>query len=121
MRIIAGNLGGLAFSSPTGHRTHPMSNKVRGGLFNVLGDVSGLEVLDVFSGSGALSFEAVSRGAKSSLAIDIDKNSQKVIQENIVRLRLEDKVKVTKAPFISWSNRNEDQVFDLVLADPPYT
>ncbi|MGH7237496.1 MAG: RsmD family RNA methyltransferase, partial [Candidatus Saccharimonadales bacterium] len=50
MRIIAGSLGGQLFAAPRGAATHPMSQKVRGGLFNVLGDISGLSVLDAFGG-----------------------------------------------------------------------
>ena len=72
MRIIAGYLGGRQFNSPRSNRTHPMSDKARGGLFNALGDISGLTVLDAFAGSGALSFEAISRGAESVIAVDID-------------------------------------------------
>jgi 16S rRNA (guanine966-N2)-methyltransferase len=72
VRIIAGSLKGRTFSEPHGHRTHPMSEKVRGALFNALGDIEGLTFLDAFAGSGALSFEAASRGAKSVIAIDKD-------------------------------------------------
>ena len=60
MRVISGKFGGQLFDAPKGHRTHPMSEKVRGALFSVLGDISGLTVLDAFAGSGALSIEAIS-------------------------------------------------------------
>jgi 16S rRNA (guanine966-N2)-methyltransferase len=59
MRIIAGELKGRNIQEPYGHRTHPMSEKVRGAVFNALGDIEGLAVLDAFAGTGALSFEAV--------------------------------------------------------------
>jgi len=71
VRIIAGYLSGRQFNSPRSNRTHPMSDKARGGLFNSLGDISGLSLLDAFAGSGALSFEAISRGTASSVAVDI--------------------------------------------------
>src|SRR3954464_3149409 len=96
MRIIAGRLGGRQFNSPKGHRTHPMSEKGRGALFNALGDISGLTVLDAFAGSGALSFEAISRRAASVLAIDSDKNAQRAIAENIASLGLSRQVKLIK-------------------------
>jgi 16S rRNA (guanine966-N2)-methyltransferase len=83
MRIIAGRLGGRHFASPQGRRTHPMSDKMRGALFNALGDIDGLSVLDAFAGSGALAFEAVSRGAGHAVAIDVDKSAQRAIAENI--------------------------------------
>ena len=70
MRIIAGDLKGREFKSPRGRTTRPMSEKTRGALFNTLGDIEGLSVLDGFAGSGALVFEAISRGAVSALAIE---------------------------------------------------
>ncbi len=56
MRVISGFLGGRNFESPHGHRTHPMSEKVRGAIFGALGDIKGLTVLDAFSGSGRISY-----------------------------------------------------------------
>ncbi len=119
MRIIAGSLGGRTFVSPRGHRTHPMSDKIRGALFNALGELQGLTVLDAFAGSGALSFEAVSRGAERVVAIDSDKAAQRAIDENIIALKLKSQVKLVKASASAWlSTTNE--FFDLVLCDPPY-
>jgi 16S rRNA (guanine966-N2)-methyltransferase len=119
MRVIAGRLGGRIFNSPHGHRTHPMSDKVRGALFNMLGDIEGLTVLDPFAGSGALGFEAVSRGAASALLIERDKNAQKTIGENITALGVSEQVTLLKAFAKSWLNRSPD-TFDLILLDPPY-
>jgi 16S rRNA (guanine966-N2)-methyltransferase len=119
VRIIAGRLGGRLFASPGTHKTHPMSDKVRGALFNVLGDIDNLEVLDAFAGSGALGFEAVSRGAKHVLAIDSDKKAQSVIEQNVRELGLSRKVRLIKASANAWLGTTED-AFDLVLLDPPY-
>ena len=63
MKVVAGSRGGRNFASPHNNRTHPMSDKVRGALFNALGDLDGLSVLDAYAGSGACSLEAASRGA----------------------------------------------------------
>ncbi|MCA9330109.1 RsmD family RNA methyltransferase, partial [Candidatus Saccharibacteria bacterium] len=63
MRIISGKLGSRQFIAPKGFATHPMGDRVRTALFNTLGDIVGLTVLDAFGGSGAISFEAISRGA----------------------------------------------------------
>jgi len=120
MRIIAGTLGGRTFNSPHGHRTHPMSDKIRGALFNALGDLSGLTVLDAFSGSGALSFEAISRGAHSALAIESDRLAQRTIGENIKALGVQRTVKLIKASANAWLQTSEQQQFDVVLLDPPY-
>ena len=82
MRIIAGELRGRQFNSPKGHRTHPMGDRVRTALFNTLGDISDLTILDAFAGSGALTFEAISRGAKSAVTLEIDYDAYEVIQQN---------------------------------------
>jgi 16S rRNA (guanine966-N2)-methyltransferase len=121
MRIIAGNLGGRNFESPHGHRTHPMSEKIRGAIFNALGDITGLCVLDVFSGSGALCFEALSRGAAYAEAIDADKSAAAIIIKNATILNLQDKIKVTCIYADSWSTRHKQEMFDIVFLDPPYT
>lgn len=120
MRIIAGSLGGRSFGSPGGHRTHPMSDKMRGALFGVLGDIKGLTVLDAFAGSGALSFEAISRGAKNALVIEVDKRAHTVITDNIHNLGIEDRIKAVRAFANAWSTRHQAELFDLVFADPPY-
>lgn len=119
MRVIAGTLGGRIFGSPHGNRTHPMSDKMRGALFNMLGDLSGLTVLDAFAGSGALSYEAASRGAASVIAIERDKNAQTAISENIATLRLNNSVKLVCANANSWCDTTSI-MFSLILLDPPY-
>lgn len=119
MRIIAGELGGRLFDAPRGHRTHPMGDKIRGALFNTLGDISGLTVLDAFAGSGAVSFEAVSRGAASAIAIESDKVAYTTIQRNIETLGVEEKVQLVRAFVISYVRRIHDE-FDIIVADPPY-
>lgn len=120
MRIIAGSLGGRKFASPHGQRTHPMSDKIRGALFNALGELDDLNVLDAFSGTGALSFEAVSRGASHCLAIENDRLAQRIISENIDQLGLSARVKLIKATAQGWLETNPSAVFDIVLLDPPY-
>lgn len=97
-----------------------MSERIRGALFNTLGDITDLTFLDAFAGSGALSFEALSRGASRALLIDRDKNAQQAIAQNIIRLRLEDRAKLIRANTFAWSRRNAGQLFDIILCDPPY-
>ena len=121
MRIIAGTLGGRLFQSPGSFKTHPMSDKIRGALFNMLGDIDGLTVLDAFAGSGALSFEAISRGAKNAVAIESDLAAQKIIQKNIHDLDLARQVKVIKASANAWLQTTPTtDYFDIILLDPPY-
>jgi len=120
MRVIAGWLGGRNFESPHGHRTHPMSEKIRGAIFGALGDIKGLTVLDAFSGSGALAIEAISRGASNAVAIEVDKGAHAIIEKNLQALGVEDRVKAVRAFTGAWSTRNQAQLFDLIFVDPPY-
>jgi len=119
VRIISGIHRGRIISAPKGHRTHPMSERMRGALFNSLGDISGLRVLDAYSGSGAVGIEAISRGASFVMFIDQDKNAFNTINSNIKLLGIEN-AKVTKANVASWSDHNFETVFDILIADPPY-
>lgn len=93
---------------------------MRGALFNMLGDIEGLTVLDAFAGSGALGYEAISRGASHVVAIDADKTAQKAITSNSKQLGLEGNVKLIKASANAWLSTNPDASFDIVLLDPPY-
>lgn len=97
-----------------------MGDKIRGAMFNMLGNIEQLTVLDAFAGSGALSFEALSRGAVSSVAVDIDRGANTTIVKNIKSLGLEGRVKAVKADVGGWSINNPEKQFDLVLCDPPY-
>lgn len=120
MRIIAGRLGSRQFDSPKGHRTHPMGDRVRTALFNTLGDIEGLTVLDAFGGSGALSFEALSRGATHATILEIDRPAYQTIQGNANILDLTRQITPFNINARSWSIKNPDQKFDLILCDPPY-
>lgn len=119
MRVIAGTLGGRVFSAPPGHRTHPMGDRVRTALFNTLGDIQGLSLLDAFAGSGAIGIEAISRGASSAVCVDSDKDAARTIRENITALGLDDTMSSVRAFVHSWSRRTHE-MFDIVVADPPY-
>lgn len=93
---------------------------MRGALFNVLGDIEGLSFLDAFAGSGALAFEAASRGAKHITAIDKDGPVHKIIEQNVKDLGLGKIVHVSRANSGGWSIHNMEKRFDVLLLDPPY-
>lgn len=120
MRIITGQLKGRIYDAPRGHHTHPMGDKVKGALFNTLGDITGLTVLDAYAGSGALSFEAISRGAVSALAIDDDKEAYQTIKANCEKLDVKDMVTPMRKNISGWTRNNQHKQFDIVIADPPY-
>lgn len=120
LRVIAGIFGGRPIEAPTGFTTHPMSERVRNALFNMLGDIKDKTVLDPYAGSGAISIEAISRGAAQAVAIEKDRKAQAVIAKNIANLHVEDQVRLIKANCRAWSETSPTAQFDLIIADPPY-
>jgi len=121
VRIISGTFGGRKIETPAGKRTHPMSERIRNALFNSLGDeVKGASVLDAFAGSGAVGIEALSRGAYQATFVEKDRIAQKVIDENITTLKIQDRTKLIRASVSAWVSTYEGELFDLVFVDPPY-
>jgi len=97
-----------------------MSDNVRGALFNSLGDIEGLSVLDAFAGTGAIAIEAISRGAAWSQAVEKDPRIFKILTTNVALLGVQDQISTTRANVVSWSQRHQDARFDIVVCDPPY-
>lgn len=121
VRVVAGTFGGRKIETPDGKRTHPMGERVKNALFNSIGrEVVGAKVLDAFAGSGALGIEAISRGAAHATFIERDRVAQRVISENITLLGIEDQTKIVKASVASWIDTYDEDLFDIILVDPPY-
>jgi 16S rRNA (guanine966-N2)-methyltransferase len=120
IRLVAGMFGGRSLACPPGDRTHPMGERIRGTLFNILGSVEGLTVLDAFAGSGALGLEALSRGASQAMFVERDKVAARVIGENITTLHVESKAKLINTSVAQWDETAETTYFDIIFADPPY-
>lgn len=120
MRVIAGKNKGLKLSAPKGLKTRPTSDRIKENLFNLLqAEVRGARVLDLFSGSGGLGIEALSRGASFLLAVEKDKTSFKVLSKNVDKLKHKGPVCLkNKDAFVVL--RRLSQPFDLVFIDPPY-
>lgn len=93
---------------------------MRGALFNVLGDISDLTIFDAYGGSGAIAFEAVSRGAKNAFITEIDPIVAKTITANIKSLGLKDTVRLVRANAASYSINHPYEHFNIVICDPPY-
>ncbi len=119
MRIIAGEFKSRVLKNPKGRRTHPMSEKIRGALFNSIGDITGLTVLDAFSGSGAVGIEALSRGASHVNAVELSADSFDILQANRDLVTDSSRMEVHRANIKTWL-KNQENLFDLVIADPPY-
>lgn len=119
MRVIAGRFKSRILKNPKGHRTHPMSERIRGALFNSLGDISGKTFLDAFAGSGSVAIEALSRGAVGVHAVEINADSFEVLKLNRDKVTDSDELQVHRANIKTWL-KNQDRKFDIVVADPPY-
>jgi len=120
VRIISGTYGGRYLEAPDTNRTHPMSERVRGSLFNQLGDVTGQRVLDAFAGTGVVGLELLSRGAESAMLIEKDRIACKVIGSNIKLLGEEKRAKLINSTIAGWDETALNEKFDLIFADPPY-
>lgn len=116
--VTGGKYRSRRLATPGG-KTHPMGERERLALFNMLtGLLSGAKVLDAFSGSGALGIEALSRGAENVVFIDKSAEATKTIQENLKTLDITDGFKVLKSSVSEAAGGLNE--FDVVLADPPY-
>ena len=120
MRIVGGTLGGRVLRAPAGHSTRPTSEKVREAIFNILPDVGGARVLDIFAGSGAMGIEALSRGAVHATFIDRDKTALKVLRGNLAELGLEDRATIIAQDAIAAVRREPAEPWRFVFVDPPY-
>lgn len=118
MRVIAGTAGGLRLQCPSGI-ARPMMDRVRGAVFSSLGaSVLEARVLDLFSGSGALGIEALSRGAAHGVFVDSHPKSIAAIRANLAHTRLQGEVRRQDvAKFLAAADENS---FDLAFADPPF-
>ena len=123
MRIIAGEARGRRIEAPEGRNTRPTLDRIRENLFNMLqGEIEGSTVLDLFAGSGALSFEALSRGAESACLVDHDRKAIAVQQRNAETLGYRTRASIIPA---DWRRAlkalaGEGKRFDIVFLDPPY-
>lgn len=120
-RIIAGAARGRRLAAPKGMATRPTSEKVRGAVFNVLGQFfEGGAVLDLYAGTGALALEALSRGCERAVCVEAERVAAEVILRNAELCGLGGKVQVIRAPVVATLRRLAAASFDLVFVDPPY-
>lgn len=123
MRVISGSARGLRLKAPEGLNTRPTLDRIKESLFNILAmDLPEADFLDVFSGSGGIGIEALSRGANSAVFVDESKQSVEIIKENLQFTRLGDRALVLNLDFKTAINRlkNEGKSFDIIFMDPPY-
>jgi 16S rRNA (guanine966-N2)-methyltransferase len=127
MRIISGIYKSRRLITPNGDSTRPTSDRARESLFNVLNnliDFEDISVLDLFAGSGAFAFEALSRGANHATLIEKNRTAIQAIKENARALDVNDKIVISQQDVYAWLNRltpdTQNPKPDLLFADPPY-
>jgi 16S rRNA (guanine(966)-N(2))-methyltransferase RsmD len=123
MRVIAGTARRLQLETPAGRHTRPTSDKIKETLFNILQQrVYDCRFLDLFSGSGGIGIEALSRGGGEAVFVDNDKEAVRCIKANIKHTHFEDVSRVMAMDVFQALRSLEQtgQPFDIIFMDPPY-
>lgn len=120
IRIIAGEFRHREIVNPNRAKTRPTQDRVREAIFSAISmSIKNRVVLDLFAGSGAYGFEALSRGASKAYFVDNAKECVEVIKETTTNLKIKDRVIITRLDYLNFLNTCKTK-FDLVFLDPPY-
>src|SRR5215472_7929327 len=124
MPVIGGRSRGRRLAAKLPKSVRPTSDRVRESIFDILGSlggVEGLQVVDLFCGSGALGVEALSRGAASATFVDHDPDALNAVRQNLHAVGLHDApATLVRASLPAWLHTGAAGRFDLALCDPPY-
>ena len=121
MRIISGTAKGTKLYTLEGLDTRPTLDRVKESLFNIIfNQIKDSVVLDLFSGSGAIGLEFASRGAKQVYLCDNSKKAFEIIQKNVTKTHLEEKVNLYNCDFKDLIKKISNKKFDIIYLDPPY-
>jgi 16S rRNA (guanine966-N2)-methyltransferase len=128
VRIVGGKFKGRSLVTPDGQNTRPTADRAREAIFNILAhaewapNLEGARVMDVFAGSGALGFEALSRGADFCLFVETDEAARGAIRDNVETFGLFGTTRVHRRDATQLGVRpgSQAEAFDLVFLDPPY-
>lgn len=121
MRIITGIAKGIRLKTLEGDNTRPTAERVKEAVFSMLQfDIEGRTVLDLFSGSGQMALEAISRGASEATLVDRSKDAIAIIRDNSQKSGLADKCKIYQADYLDYIKRCGGRKFDIIFLDPPY-
>ena len=123
LRVMGGELRGRKLVTPEGGTTRPTAARVREALFSMLGPIGGVRVLDLCCGCGSLGIEAISRGAEEAVFVDDSAAAAEAARTNIATFGIEDRATVLELDVIRAIQRlrADDERFDLVLIDAPYS
>ncbi len=121
MRVIAGSRRSIRLTTVKGDKVRPTTDRIKETLFNILQpDIPGASFLDLFSGSGAIGIEALSRGAKEAVLVEQDRDALACIRANLKVTRFEAEAQVKAGDVLSVLRTLQHAPFDLIFMDPPY-
>ncbi len=121
MRIITGKAKGIRLKTLEGDATRPTSERVKEAVFSMIqGDIEDREVLDLFSGSGQMGLEALSRGAAHATMIDNSPHAIRIITENAEKTKLISDCTIRREEYSTYLKRSAGKKYDIVFLDPPY-
>jgi len=121
LRIISGKYKGQLVSFKADH-IRPTTDRVKESMFNILvGDMEDARVLDLFSGTGSLGIEALSRGAKSLTMVEKNRKSVDIMRANIKKFAISEPIEIIQKDVISFLKTYSGPPFDVIFADPPFT
>ena len=120
MRVITGKARGVTLKTPDGMQTRPTTDRVKEALFSIIQfEIQGASVLDLFGGTGQLGIEALSRGAKRAVFVDFQASACRLIQDNLIRTRLDGSAQVVRSDYLAYLDRCKEK-FKIIFLDPPY-
>jgi len=107
-------------AGPKSDKIRPALDKVKQAIFNILGNIEGCRVLDLFAGTGSIGIEALSRGAVHAVFVDGDPEAIRLIRKNLQQTGFDDPARVLRLQIPSELKRIRHSTFDLIFIDPPY-
>ena len=122
MRIVGGEFGGRRFSPPARIPARPTTELAKEGLFNMLGnsmELDGIKTLDLFGGTGSISYELASRGAADLTLVERDPTTIEFIKKTVDQLGISDKLNIIRGEVFKFMKQCTDQ-YDFIFAGPPY-
>ncbi|MBL7682272.1 MAG: 16S rRNA (guanine(966)-N(2))-methyltransferase RsmD [Flavipsychrobacter sp.] len=122
MRIIGGEFSGRRFNPPTNTPARPTTDVAKEALFNILDnliDLDGIKALELFAGTGSISYELASRGAAEITLIERDPGNLTFIKKTAAALGITDRFNIVRGDVFKFLQKNTEQ-YDFIFADPPY-
>ena len=121
MRVITGKYKGRQLFSPKDQAIRPTTDRIKENVFNLIqGRVAGAAFLDLFGGSGAMTIEALSRGAAKAVTVDASRDSAELIKKNFRKVGVGNEAQLWEITYDVALKRLAGQKFDLIYLDPPY-